>query len=364
MFTMTKMQMLGRSAAASTEGVAVSHLAAVPAIGNKALRPSARRGLLLRRESTFIDPRPATPMVPGPCQPHSLDHGARHTTTPTARTVTAQEPCRHHLRRGMSVGRRPRLDARAESSSITKKGPSVSNIKLPLLRNNAFDGTKRQRRIVTIIVAAALSGSLIAGAAGPVNAAVPHPAQTARISLASSDNTLPAESLTTAARHVHLNDGRFTLDNPGAEKAGVSRTANALVTRLNTLLGRATATANDARDGGGTAHFVPAAAQDTTITILPGITLTINSAGIQLSLTKQAISEVETIVGFGQVVASFVGSILSISGVPLGGQIAAIVASALGLGSAFLKLCTAPDGSATFAITWFGLPSCSGLTLA
>jgi hypothetical protein len=105
-------------------------------------------------------------------------------------------------------------------------------------------------------------------------------------------------------------------------------------------------------------------AQDTTVTVVPGVTLTIGDAGIELSLTKQAVTEVENVVGFGQNVASLVGSILSVALVPQPGpQIAALVASALGVGTGLLRLCSASDGSASFTIRWFGLPSCSGLGL-
>ena len=170
----------------------------------------------------------------------------------------------------------------------------MSNVELPVLRKRALDGNKRLRRLVPLVAAAALSTSLIAGAAGPASAVGRQPARTAPISLASSGNTLPA------------------------------------------------------------------AAKDTTITVLPGITLTIKSTGIQLSMTKQAVTEVENVVGFGQSVASLVGAILGATPASLGSPIAGIVASSLGLGNGLLKFCTASNGSATFTIPWFGLPSCSG----
>jgi hypothetical protein len=229
----------------------------------------------------------------------------------------------------------------------------VSNIELPVLRKQAIDGSKRLWRVVPLVTAAALSASLMAGAAGSANAAVREPARTAPISLASSGNALPAVSLTAAARYVHVSDGGLTFGTGGP------------VASMDKLLDRGTAAAGRAR-GGVTvdvATAVPAAAQDTTITILPGITLTINSTGIQLSMTKEAVTEVENVVGFGQNVASLVGAILAISGVPLGSQIASIVASSLGLANGLLKLCTASDGSAAFTIPWLGLPSCSGFTL-
>jgi hypothetical protein len=246
----------------------------------------------------------------------------------------------------------------------------VRNIELSVHRQHALDSTKRLRRVVSVITAAALSASLIAAAAGPASAAVGEPARTAPIvSFATSDNGLRAVSLMTAARYVHPSDGHFTLDTLGAKRAGASsqalRTEGDLVTSLNKLLDHETTTANSARDGIviDFAQAVPAAAQDTTITVVPGITLTIASTGIQLSLTKEAVTEVENVLGFGQSVASLVGSILAVAQVPNGGAIAGIVASSLGLANGLLKLCTAPDGSATFTIPFFGLPSCSGVSL-
>jgi hypothetical protein len=190
----------------------------------------------------------------------------------------------------------------------------VSNVEPPVLR-------KRLRRVAPLVTAAVLGATLIASAADPAAAAVRQPMGTVTISLASSDKAQPAASLISATRYAQVSDGRFTLT------------------------------------------AVPAAARDATITVLPGITLTISKTGIRLSMTKEAVTEVENVVGFGQNVASFVGSILNISNVPAaGGQIASIVANSLGLGNSLLKFCTASDGSATFTVPWFGLPSCSGLT--
>jgi hypothetical protein len=244
----------------------------------------------------------------------------------------------------------------------------VSNIELPVLRTHAIAGNKRLRRVVSLITAAALSASLIA-AAGPASAAAREPARTAPVSLVSSDNALPAVSLTAAARYVHLSDGRFTLDTLEAKQAGVSSqalsTESALVAGMNQALDRRTASVSSAGDGVVLdVAAVPADAQDTTITLLPGITLTISSTGIQLSLTKEAVTEVENVLAVGQTVASLVGAILGVAQVTNAGPIAAIVADALGLGSDLLKLCTASDGSATFTVLWLGLPSCSGFDLA
>jgi hypothetical protein len=243
----------------------------------------------------------------------------------------------------------------------------MSNIDLPVPR-------KRLRRVVTLITAAAFSTSLIAATAGPANAAVREPAGTAAISLASSSG-LPAVSLASAARYVYFSGGRLTLDTGDAERAGVRSqalsTESGLVASMNKLLDRRTAAASSARDGVAVdaAKVVPAAATDTTITVLPGITLTISSTGIQLSLTSEAVTEVENVLGFGQSVASLVGAILSVIPGQNGGPIASIVASSLGLGNSLLKLCTASDGSATFTITWpwlwpsLDLPSCSRISV-
>lgn len=168
---------------------------------------------------------------------------------------------------------------------------------------------------------------------------------------------------------MHVSDGRVTFDAAGAQKAGVGSQAlaaeGAPAGGLNQLLGHEGALAGGARNGTALtiAGAVPAALENTTIQVLPGITLTVDGSGIQLAMTKEAVTEVESVAGFGQTVASLVGSILSASGNPLGGQIAGIVAASLGVGSGFLELCSAPDGSATFTVPWFGIPSCSGLTI-
>jgi hypothetical protein len=263
---------------------------------------------------------------------------------------------------------------RAESSSVTEKGHIVSNIELRVLRKHAIGGNKRLQRVVPLITAAALCVSLIA-TAGPASAAVRQPARTAPIRLAFSGNGLPAVSLTTAARYVHLSDGRFTLGTLNAERAGASgqalSTESALVADMNKLLGRGIATVDSARDGVviDTAKVVPASALDTTITVLPGITLSITSTGIQLSLTAAAVTEVENVASFGENVAGLVGDILALALIPvpygpgIASSIAGLVANALGIGSDFLRFCTASDGSATFTVPWLGLPSCSGFSL-
>ncbi len=245
----------------------------------------------------------------------------------------------------------------------------MSDIEPPVLRKHAVDGKKRRQRIVSLVTAAALSGALIAAAAGPASAAVRQPARTAPISLASSDNGVSTTSLTAAARYVHLSDGRFILDTLDAERAGVSNHAlsaeSALVTGLNEFHYRATATADSVRKGSVDAANAgqTGAAPDTSITVLPRITLIIDSTGIQLSMTPQAVTEVETVLGFGQDVAFLVGDILDIAGVGTGADIADIVGESIALFDDGFKLCTASDGSATFTIRWAGLPSCSGINL-
>jgi len=268
----------------------------------------------------------------------------------------------------------------------TAKGPIVSNIELPVLRKHATDGNKRLRRVVPLITAGVLSASLIAGVAGPASAAVREPARSAPISLASSDN-----AQTAAASYVHLSDGRFTLDTRGAEQAGVSSqalsTEGIVVAGLNKLLDREPATtAASTRDGiVGGAEVASASTQGTTITLLPGITLTISNTGLQLSMTKPAVTEVTNVVGFVKdltaivataiadnpvVVAAISAAMVAITGNPAAAVTGPIIAAAgvfvtavIGLAADVLKICTASDGSATFTVPWFGLPSCSGLTL-
>lgn len=205
----------------------------------------------------------------------------------------------------------------------------MSTIEPPVRRRHAKDSAKRLRRVVPLVTAATISASLVAAAAGPASAAAQEPTR-------SGDNSAPTAALLAAARYLHVSDGRVSID-----------------------------TADGAHDNTAVhiAMAVPAAVQNTTVQILPGITLTVDNSGVQLNLTKQAVTEVENVIGFGQTVAALVGPILTAAGVPNGGQIASIVGAALGVGNAFLKLCTAPDGSATFTVPWLGIPSCSGLTI-
>jgi hypothetical protein len=250
----------------------------------------------------------------------------------------------------------------------------VSNIELPVLRRHAMDDNRRLRRVVPLITVGALCASLLAGATGPASATVAEPARTAPIALASSDNDLAAASLATAERYMHVSDSRSALEAIGAKKAEVSSqarsTESAHVASPAQAVDRRTATVHNTPGGGvvvDVAKAAPAAAQNRTVTVLPGITLTITSTEIQLNMTKQAVTEIENLAGFGQTVASLVGAILGVipPTAPYSG-IAGIVAASLGLGSSFLRLCSAPDGSATFTIPFpgYGLPSCSGLSIA
>lgn len=258
----------------------------------------------------------------------------------------------------------------------------MSNIELRVFRGHAVDGSRRLRRVVPLVAAGALCASLLAGATGPAGAVVAESARTAPVALASGDNNLAVASLATAERYVHVSDSRSALETSGVKKAEVSRQAlsaesvhveSAHVASSAQAVGRGTATVHDTPGGGvvvdvaKAASAAPAAAQDRTITVLPGITLSITSTEIQLNMTKQAVTEIENLAGFGQSVASLVGAILGVipPTAPYSG-IAGIVSAALGLGSNFLKLCTAPDGSATFTVPFpgYGLPSCSGLSIA
>ncbi|MEZ0111186.1 hypothetical protein ABH920_005201 [Catenulispora sp. EB89] len=205
----------------------------------------------------------------------------------------------------------------------------MSTIEPPARRKHAKDSAKRLRRVVPLVTAATISASLVAAAAGPASAAAQEPTR-------SGDSTAPTAALLAAARYVQAGDGRVSIETAAAEKTG-------------TAIHVATA--------------VPAATPNTTYQILPGITLTIDNSGVQLNLSKQAVTEVENVIGFGQTVAALVGPILAVAGVPNGAQIASIVGAALGVGNAFLKVCTAPDGSATFTVPWLGIPSCSGLSI-
>jgi hypothetical protein len=252
----------------------------------------------------------------------------------------------------------------------------LSNIELPVRREHAIDGKKRFRYIAMFTTSAALCASLIAGVAGPASAAVREPAQSASISLASSDS-----GLTTAARYVRLSNGRLTFDSADAAKAGANSHAlsieSAIVANLNKDLVHGTTAAN-------TVKAAAASTQSTTITLLPGFTITFSSTGVVVYISKADVTEFENVATFAKDLASLIASggvaatiaaaILSVLG-PVGVSatvIAGLVTAAftflggvIGLASDVLKICTAADGSATFTLPfasgfpWIGIPTCS-----
>lgn len=194
-------------------------------------------------------------------------------------------------------------------------------------------------------VALIASASLLAVTAAPASASARQPAPPSPSAVA------------TAARYVHAHDGRLTLDTRDAGDSRALAAGRYLVANLNRQLadpGTRTGIVVDAAQAG--------AAQDTVIDLLPGVVLTIGASDIQLSLSKQAVTEVENVAGLGQGIASLVGAILGLAGVPLGPEITAVVADSLGIGDDLFKLCVASDGSSTFTVSLNSLPSCSGLS--
>ncbi|WP_194891608.1 hypothetical protein [Catenulispora pinisilvae] len=225
---------------------------------------------------------------------------------------------------------------------------------------HAKTGTKRLRRAVPLVTAAAISASMVAAAAGPASAA-------ARPGEAGVSNT----AMMDAARYVQVSDGHVSIDTFAAQKAGVSGQAlsaeGTIVAGLNQFLDTGTAAVAAA----GAAHqgtavsvpmAIPAAAQDKVIQIAPGVTLTIGSTSVELSLSKDAVTEIESVVAFGAAVAALVTPVLVAMAVPNAALVSGVIAAALGVGAAFLKICTAPDGSASFSVSLNALPSCSGLS--
>lgn len=173
----------------------------------------------------------------------------------------------------------------------------MSSIERPFLRRHALEGDERRPRSVgRLVTAAALSAALLVGTVGPASAAVRQPARTAPISL----------------------DSGVVIE---------------------------------------VAHADSATTQDTTITILPGVVLSITSIGIELSLSAQVVSDLQTGDVSGQDIAETLGEFLD--DVPFVSAVAAVVGWALVIGSSLLADCTAKDGSAAFAITWSGIPSCT-----
>jgi hypothetical protein len=217
---------------------------------------------------------------------------------------------------------------------------SVSKAKSPIFCHPAYG-----RSGVNTAAALIASASLLAVMAAPAGATTRQPAPSSRIVVAS------------AARFVHVHDGRLTLDTRAAEDAGALTAGSYLVADLNRQLADPDTPSGivlDAADA--------AAPQNMTIALLPGVMLTIGPNDIQLFLSKQAVTEVENAAGLGQGIASLVGAILALAGVPLGPQITAVVADSLGIADGLFKLCVAANGSSTFTVSLSALPSCSGLS--
>jgi hypothetical protein len=218
---------------------------------------------------------------------------------------------------------------------------SAPKAKFPVVHHPAF-----ARPGVNAAAAAFIaSASLLAVTTAPASAAGRQPAP-------------PSPSaVVTAARYVHVHGGRLTLDTRDAGDAGALTAGSYLVANLNRQLadpGTRTGIVLDAAQAGAT--------QNTVIDLLPGVVLTIGTSDIQLSLSKQAVTEVENVAGLGQGIASLVGAILALAGVPLGTQITAVVADSLGVADDLFKLCVAADGSSSFTVSLNALPSCSGLS--
>jgi hypothetical protein len=218
---------------------------------------------------------------------------------------------------------------------------SAPKAKSPVFRHPAFG-----RPGVTVAATALIaSASLLAVTAAPAGAAGRQAASPSPSAVA------------TAGRYVHVHDGRLTLDTRDAKGAGALTAGTYLVANLNRQL-----TALNARTGIVVDAAQAGATQDTVIDLLPGVVVTIGTTNIQLYLSKQAVTEVENFAGLGQGIASLVGAILALAGVPLGPEITAVVADSLGIADDFFKLCVAADGSSTFTVSLNALPSCSGLS--
>jgi hypothetical protein len=234
----------------------------------------------------------------------------------------------------------------------------VSNRELPVPPGHGTGGSKRLRRFVSLVTATALSVSLTAGAAAA------QAARTASVSSTASHSALPAGS--------SASDGRSTLDldQAGFSSQQVLSAVRALVAVRGRILDHETATAESTRPGAAV-DVAADNAGDSIITIVPGVTLTITSGGVQLSLSSQVVDNIQAGLESGQEIADFVagvvGDALDAAGVPLGDWIAEgvgiAVASTLAAGAYLLHLCTAEDGSANFTILWSGPPSCGSPSL-
>lgn len=223
----------------------------------------------------------------------------------------------------------------------------MRNIELPVLPyvgRHATDGRTRFRRVaplITLITAAAVSGSLIAAASPAITTARPPTAPM----IAVSGTGRPAMALRAVLDHVRpTGDGQFALASAGLSSP--ARNADSAFVAAMNKVGR------DARPldlgGGNAANAVLTADQGTTvITIVPGTTLTISGTEVVLDISAQDVTEIENGIALGSAIASLVGSILGvIPPVSSGAAIAGIVASSLNIGSDVLKLCAGNDGGA------------------
>lgn len=217
-----------------------------------------------------------------------------------------------------------------------------------------------QLTAVSLAVAVAMfTGPLIAGGASPANAGVRPP--TPIISV--SGNGRPAIALRTVLNRLHrTGNGQFTLATAGLSNRERSADS-AFVADLNKAERQAAALDLASSNLAGATEAIPAAGQGTVITIVPGTTLTISSTGIVLDVSPQDVTDIENAAGLGSAIASLVGAILAAANVNEGSAIAAIVASALAVGSDALKLCAGNDGgSLILSVTvpaGGGLPSAS-----
>jgi hypothetical protein len=274
-------------------------------------------------------------------------------------------------------------DAVEPKHQLTAKGPTVSNIKLPFLRNDNVDGKKRLWRIVPVatITAAAVGAVLIGGVAGPARATSHVPAQSAWSSIASGEDAKMAVN-----RYVTVSDGRYSFNSAAAERAGVStQTVSAeseIVAGLNKGLAHDSTTAGSTGMSGfksvlaDTKDQDAASSQSTTITLVPGFTITISNTGIVVNISKADVTELESVASFAKdllavfaalgvatAIAAAIVAAFNLPAAALTGPIVAaaitFVGAAIGIASDVLKVCTAADGTATFTVPWFGLPSCS-----
>jgi hypothetical protein len=218
--------------------------------------------------------------------------------------------------------------------------------------------SKRLRRVMPFALVAALSSSLIVGTVSPAAAAVQQSARVAPISLVFSDNALPAAPLASVASDANIGGRHFALN---AEKTNVSSqapsTESAAVVRSDRGAAGTIAIAYDSSIDA--SHAIPAAAQNTTITVPPGFTLTITSSEVQFSMSPAAVNLVEGWLAAGEDAAEITGAILDLAGVPLADGIADIVAAAIGLFDDAMKICESSNGSLTITIPYWGLPTCS-----